>query len=378
VPSYNGLFDSVMEGTPSVRLLTAMSSSKVTFFVDSGAGQCLCSVSTAFSDLQPCRVEVTGVSGSLPIHGYGTANFVGLDHNGNSLVIRIPNCLYGRCEFNLLSVSQFNQVSGNRVDSSLNAPAVVLAPPPGVIRSSARMPLVLDDGLYALHLEPLGEGDSRLESLPKYTITLKGKFVPSDAGNDVRWQARMLAMASSTACLLGATSEDCHEQLGTFCDQYLAPPSIPPARRLYDVKSQEDMTQLSIRFLGASADRLVRTVDINNGLKAPASKRAIRFPPLVFPQGRLKKGKTPKVSRGKVGNLKHAGIGEAVFTDTFESGDSRRKYCQVFYDHVSRYGYVTPMRSKTEMGDAFAISVASAGSRSSWLGTMRERTWAVL
>ncbi len=93
VPSYNGLFSSAMEGTPSVRLLTAMSSSRVTFFVDSGAGQCLCSVSTAFSDLQPCRVEVAGVSGSLPIYGHGTANFVGLDHNGNSLVIRIPNCL---------------------------------------------------------------------------------------------------------------------------------------------------------------------------------------------------------------------------------------------------------------------------------------------
>ncbi len=43
-----------------------------------------------------------------------------------------------------------------------------------------------------------------------------------------------------------------------------------------------------------------------------------------------------------------------LFTDTFDSGDSRRKYGQVFYDRVSRYGYVTAMRSKTEIGDAFA------------------------
>jgi hypothetical protein len=321
----------------STKSLMATSSSQVTFFVDSGAGQFLCSVSSAFSDLQPCRVEVTGVSGSLPIYGCGTANFVGLDHNRNPLVIRIPNCLYGRCEFNLLSVSQLSQVGGNRVDFSLSAPALILAPPTGVLRSSARVPLVLEDGLFALHLESLGEGDTRFEFLPKYTITLKGKFVPSDSGGDVRWEARMLAMASSTACLLGATSEDCHDHLGSFCDQYLAPPSIPPARRLYDVKSQEDMAQLSIRFLGASADRLIRTVDISNGLKSPASKRSVRVPPLIFPQGRLKTGKSPKVSKGKVGHLKHAGIGECFFTDTFESGDSRRKYRQVFYDHVSRF-----------------------------------------
>jgi hypothetical protein len=161
-------------------------------------------------------------------------------------------------------------------------------------------------------------------------------------------------MASPSARLLAATSEDCHDNLRTFCDQYLAPPSIPPARRLYNVKSQDDVAQLSICFLGASTDRLIRTVDISNGLKSPASKRAIRVPPLIFHQGRLKTGKSPRVAKGKVGHLKHAGIGEVLFTDTFESGDARRKYCQVFYDHVSRFGYVTAMRSKTEIGDAFA------------------------
>jgi hypothetical protein len=114
------------------------------------------------------------------------------------------------------------------------------------------------------------------------------------------------------------------------------------------------MAQLSIRFLGASTDRLIRTVEISNGLKSPASKKSVRVPPLVFPQGRMKTGMSPKVSKDKVGNLKHAGVSECVFTDTFETGDSRRKYCQVFYDHMSRYGYVTAMRSKTDIGDAFA------------------------
>ncbi len=298
--------------------------------MDSGAGQCLCSVGTAFSDLQPCRIEVTGVSGSLPIYGCGTANFVALDHDGHQLVVRIPNYLYGRCEFNLLSVSQFNQVTGNRVDFNLDSPAVVLASPFGVQRSSARVPLALEDGLFALQMEPLSEGDSRFESLPKYVITRKGKFVPCDSGPDLRWQTSVLAMATSLGRLLAASSADCHDNLQTFCDQYLAPPSIPSARRLDDVRSQEDMAQLSIRFLGASTDRLIRTVEISNGLKSPASKKALRVPPLVFPQGRLKTGKSPKVSKGKVGHLQHAGIGEVLFTDTFASGDSRRKYCQVF------------------------------------------------
>ncbi len=326
----------------------------VTFFVDSGAGQCLCSVSSAFSDLQSCRVEVTGVSGSLPIFGWGTANFVATDQDGSSLILVIPNCLYGQCEFNLLSVSQVHQVSGNKVDFDLVSPVMVLVPFCGVHRSSVRVPLVLEDGLFALRVEPLGEGDSRFDTLPKYEITKRGKFVPSDFGTDVRWRTNVLAMGSSSARLLAASREDCHDNLRTFCDQYLAPPSIPPARRLYDVKSQEDMVQLSIRFLGASTDRLIRTVEISNGLQSPASKKNLRVPPLVFPQGRLKTGKSPKVKKGSVGHLKHAGIAEVVFTDTFETGDSRQRYCQVFYDYVSRFGYVRAMRSKTEIGDAFA------------------------
>jgi hypothetical protein len=240
--------------------------------VDSGAGQSLCSVGTAFSDLQPCRVEVAGVAGSLPIHGCGTASFVVRDHDGKSLIMTIPNCLYGRCEFNLLSVSQFNQVPGNRVDFRLDSPAIILAPFPGTFRPSARVPLVLEDGLFALHLEPLGEGDFRFSSLPKYFAAPKGPLQQAVDPGSVRWQANFVALATSTARLLAFTSEDCHENLVSFCDEFLAPPSIPPARRVYDVQSQEDMAQLSIRFLGASTDRLIRTVEISNGLKSPASK----------------------------------------------------------------------------------------------------------
>ncbi len=58
-------FDHDSQG-PDLRCLTVaapasldVNSSRVVFFVDSGAGQSLCSVGIAFSDLRPCRVQVT-------------------------------------------------------------------------------------------------------------------------------------------------------------------------------------------------------------------------------------------------------------------------------------------------------------------------------
>ncbi len=196
--------------------MALMSLSSVTFFVDSGAGKSLCSVGIAFSDLQPCRVRVTGVAGSLPIYGSGTASFIAKDHTGRSIIIVIPNRLFGRCAFNLLSVSQLNQVQDNRVDFSLDSPALVLAPPPGIVRPSARVPLTLDDGLFALQMEPLTEGDARWETLPKYVVMMKGTFVPSDPGEPVRWKANFLTTTTSTARLLAFSSDDCHEHLETF------------------------------------------------------------------------------------------------------------------------------------------------------------------
>jgi hypothetical protein len=116
------------------------------------------------------------------------------------------------------------------------------------------------------------------------------------------------------------------------------------------------MIQLAIRFFGVGPDRLVHTVAIANGLATPLSKIAVRSPPIykLFPQGRLKASKTLVVSKRRVGNLKYASIAEVVYTDTFETGDTRFKYCQVFYDLVSRCGWVFPMHSKTEVGLAFA------------------------
>ncbi len=50
----------------------------LTFFMDSGAGQCMTSCSEAFQTIQACAVLIVGVGGSMPAHGMGTACFIGM------------------------------------------------------------------------------------------------------------------------------------------------------------------------------------------------------------------------------------------------------------------------------------------------------------
>ena len=80
---------------------------RVTFFVDSGAGQSMSACSEAFHTLRPCAILVVGVAGSMPAHGIGTACFVA-SAGGKEQIIKIHNCLlcHGEDKFNLLSVSQ--------------------------------------------------------------------------------------------------------------------------------------------------------------------------------------------------------------------------------------------------------------------------------
>ncbi len=100
--------------------------------------------------------------------------------------------------------------------------------------------------------------------------------------------------------------------------------------------------------MGAGTDRILHTVGISNGLEKPPSKTHARVPPLNFPQGNMKSFKTPRVDKKLVGHAHQATIAEAVYTDTYETGDSRFPYAQVFVDRVSRFGDVIPLRSRTE------------------------------
>ena len=64
------------------RSLIATKNHGVRFYVDSGAGQCICSCSDAFQNIRACAIVVIGVAGSLPIHGIGTASFLVVDSKG--------------------------------------------------------------------------------------------------------------------------------------------------------------------------------------------------------------------------------------------------------------------------------------------------------
>ncbi len=152
-------------------------------------------------------------------------------------------------------------------------------------------------------------------------------------------QRRVLAFPTTEGPSFGG-------HLKEFCQQFLGLLFPPPSRRAYDPLNDLHMSDLSVRFMGTSHDKLRRTIELNRGL-APATGRV---PTLNFPQGKFRQGKTPKVSKDKVHHLHCASICEVVFTDTFESGDHRYAYGQAFLDFRSRWGDVTPLRSRTQVG----------------------------
>ena len=88
----------------------------VTFYVDSGAGQSMCSCSESFHSFRACAVLVVGVAGTMPIHSMGTACFIVSVH-GKEHILEINNCLFCHGEdcFNLLSVSQMLRAGSNAV-----------------------------------------------------------------------------------------------------------------------------------------------------------------------------------------------------------------------------------------------------------------------
>jgi hypothetical protein len=149
------------------------------------------------------------------------------------------------------------------------------------------------------------------------------------------------------------------DELMDFCSHYIAPISISPARKTYQVDNIDDMADLSIRFLGVGTERLKRTVERSIGLspmvKVDGKMRHPRPVPVHnFPQGRWKIGKTPKVEKGIVSGLHYASIGECVFMDSFEVDDSSYRYGQAFVDYRSNYGDIVPMKSRSQAGWSFA------------------------
>jgi hypothetical protein len=160
----------------NLRCLLSRGPDVVILYVDSGAGQSLSSCSTAFVEMLPCQVEITGIAGALQIYGCGTALFLADDSDGRSVILRVHNCLYGQGKFNLLSVSQVCQMDGNSVDFTLASPALVVRST-SARKRSIRLPLVLEDGLFAISVTPFQVDDPRHKSLPNFDVTPSGVFV---------------------------------------------------------------------------------------------------------------------------------------------------------------------------------------------------------
>jgi hypothetical protein len=162
---------------------------RITFHVDSGAGQSLCFCPDAFLDVRPCAIEVVGVSGSLPVFGVGTAVFVVQSKTDRAVVVLIHNCLLCQgSSFNLLSVSQFQFSPQHSVDFSTDTPSLTIRSSHGCVG----IPLVLDDGLYSFVAEPIHPSDDRYRSCSRWDLTAK---VSRDAA------VRLPSSGESSACL---------------------------------------------------------------------------------------------------------------------------------------------------------------------------------
>ena len=154
--------------------------------------------------LEPCQIEVVGVAGSLPIFGIGTAIFALCLPGGSEIVVRIHNCLYSFGEFNLLSVSQMQTNKRNKINLSLENPSVRLYSTDSDVSGSEKqkrtfidVPLTMDDGLYALTLEPVSSEDTRYQSLrmfdftpPRGSILRYRRGQKQRAGYGRRWYCR--------------------------------------------------------------------------------------------------------------------------------------------------------------------------------------------
>jgi hypothetical protein len=319
------------------------------------------------------HLQVVGVAGRLTIHGQGTAVFLASVH-GQEVLLRIHNCLHSYGQFNLISVSQLKMVLGNSLNFSVENPFLKLSMPhlqseDFPFTDCFEIPIVMDDGLYSISLEPITASDPRYYTLPIFDVTPPGIFVPvthmlytsassDEAVSTLSWTTEILSPPSTMGRVLALNAAlDFDHELREFSDEFLAPVAVPPSRKQYDVENVVDMTELSIRFMGAGTDRITHTVGISNGLEKPPSKAMKRVPPKIFPQGKLKRSKTPVVKKGKIGNLHTAHIAEVLSTDTFESGDIRFPYGQAFIDHASRWGDVIPLRSRKEIGAAFVTFV---------------------
>ncbi len=106
-------------------------------------------------------------------------------------------------------------------------------------RREVQIPLLLDDGLYGIQMEPIQTDDPRYHQYQKCDVTPSGDFVVCEDDAQDGWRARVLAFASPSAMILVAATTDFAVNLASVCDGYLAPPSIPAARMQHFGQNKE-------------------------------------------------------------------------------------------------------------------------------------------
>ncbi len=247
-------------------------SGRVSLYIDSGAGQSLCSCSSAFESIRPCAIIVVGIAGSMPVHGIGTATFL-VRVGDKDVIFKIFNCLlcHGEEGFNLLSVSQLLRNQQNMLMFSQGQSGLQITKNGKV----TTIPLQEVDGLFEILGSPVSMKDKRLGSLPTYELTLDedpGLFhedeectpimimkSPSKLG---KWRRTVLWMGTKSI-----STVDYDEKLKDFCRTYFSPISQTQTRKTYHIDEVADMQDLSIRYMGVGRDRLVQTLKDREALR---------------------------------------------------------------------------------------------------------------
>ena len=267
------------------------------------------------SSLRMCSIEVEGVSGSLPVHAIGTARFLVQCSDLSWILCYVHNALLTNGRHNLLSLSQLLGTTTHSV--SFESPASISLTARDVSPLHLVCPLHEEDGLYSLRCVMISSNDPSLAFFSQVDFTGPDSYTPSSSSS--LWSCRVL-MAPIEPCF--------RTSLRSFADSFVAPAVIPPSRRTYLVSSIADMVSLAMRFMGVGYDRLAETIDISLGL----SPHPGRVPPLLFPPGKVKRKKTPVVTKNKVKFLHRASVCEVVFTAIFQTDDVAFRYGSAFVD----------------------------------------------
>ncbi len=166
----------------------------------------MCSCSNAFVTLRACAVIVVGVTGSMPVHGIGTAQFK-VRLGDREVILRIYNCLlcHGEEGFNLISVSQMLRTKLNSINFTDGNSEIVIRKHGKV----HKIPLNETEGLYELVGSPISVDHQ--QNLPRFDLTLESDAQlfeddlipasmmksPSTLG---RWTRKVLWLGTKSVC----------------------------------------------------------------------------------------------------------------------------------------------------------------------------------